>query len=93
MIIVPCLDITRLRALAKQDKEQLSELDMLFCYVSKLIDAVAETAFLGRNSLSPLIKSLTLNVSVGADYASLQASSRLASAQAQVTKVLLSGND
>jgi len=63
--------VVRLRAEIKKDKEQLSELDILFCYVSKLLDSVAETSYL-----------------VGADFASLQASSRLASAQAQVAVVL-----
>ena len=43
--------VVRLRAEIKKDKEQLSELDILFCYVSKLVDSVAETSYLGRNCI------------------------------------------
>ena len=40
--------VVTLRSRIKKDKELLSELDILFSYVSKLVDSVAETSFLGE---------------------------------------------
>ena len=40
-------EVVNLRSRTKKDKELLSELDILFSYVSKLLDSVAETSFLG----------------------------------------------
>ena len=42
--------VVTLRSQIKKDKELLSELDILFSFVSKLLDSVAETAFLGITS-------------------------------------------
>ena len=56
-----------LKTQIKQDKGQLVELETLFSYVRKMMDSVAETAFL-----------------VGAEFASLEASTRLATAESQV---------
>ena len=39
--------VVTLRSQIKKEKELLSELDILFSFVSKLLDSVAETAFLG----------------------------------------------
>ena len=39
--------VVTLRSQIRKDKELLSELDILFSFVSKLLDSVAETAFLG----------------------------------------------
>jgi len=63
--------VVELRGITKKEKEALLELGVFFTYVRKLLDSVAETAFL-----------------VGAEYASLQASSRLASAEIQVREEL-----
>eukprot|EP00092_Neocalanus_flemingeri_P001710 GFUD01001825.1.p1 GENE.GFUD01001825.1~~GFUD01001825.1.p1 ORF type:complete len:322 (-),score=132.62 GFUD01001825.1:198-1163(-) len=63
--------VVELRGILQIEKEALLELGVLFTYVRKLLDSVAETAFL-----------------VGAEYASLQASSRLATAEAQVKEEL-----
>ena len=42
--------VVSLRSQIKKDKELLSELDILFSYVSKLMDSVAETSFLGSDN-------------------------------------------
>ena len=39
--------VVTLRSRIRKDKELLSELDILFSFVSKLLDSVAETSFLG----------------------------------------------
>jgi len=59
--------LSELRSTVKTEKSTLIELELLFTYVKRLLDAAAETAFL-----------------VGAEYASLQASSRLNNAELQV---------
>ena len=41
-------NVVTLRSQIRKDKELLSELDILFSYVSKLVDSVAETSFLGE---------------------------------------------
>jgi len=63
--------VVQLRAVIKKEKATLIELGVLFTYIKKLMDSVAETAFL-----------------VGADYASLQAASRLSSAELQIKQEL-----
>jgi len=63
--------VVELRAVLRKEKATLIELGVLFAYIRKLMDSVAETAFL-----------------VGAEYASLQAASRLASAEMQVKEDL-----
>ena len=42
--------VVSLRSRIKKDKELLAELDLLFSFVSKLLDSVAETSFLGITS-------------------------------------------
>ena len=42
--------VVSLRSQIKKDKELLSEPDILFSYVSKLMDSVAETSFLGSDN-------------------------------------------
>jgi len=63
--------VVQLRAIIKKEKATLIELGVLFTYIKKLMDSVAETAFL-----------------VGAEYASLQAASRLSSAELQIKQEL-----
>jgi len=63
--------VVQLRAIIKKEKATLLELGVLFSYIKKLMDSVAETAFL-----------------VGAEYASLQAASRLCSAELQIKQEL-----
>ena len=42
--------VVTLRSRIKKDKDLLAELDLLFSFVGKLLDSVAETSFLGINS-------------------------------------------
>jgi len=63
--------VVELKGILKKEKVTLIELEVLFTYIRKLMDSVAETAFL-----------------VGAEYASLQAASRLSSAEMQVKEDL-----
>ena len=42
--------VVTLRSQVKKERELLFELDILFSFVSKLLDSVAETAFLGNSS-------------------------------------------
>merc|ERR1712142_636515 len=63
--------VVALRSMIKEEKNSLIELTVLYSYVRKLMNSVAETAFL-----------------VGAEYASIQASSRLASAERKIEEDL-----
>eukprot|EP00090_Calanus_glacialis_P003417 TRINITY_DN12530_c0_g1_i1.p1 TRINITY_DN12530_c0_g1~~TRINITY_DN12530_c0_g1_i1.p1 ORF type:complete len:215 (+),score=95.73 TRINITY_DN12530_c0_g1_i1:280-924(+) len=64
-------NVVELRGILKREKTALVELGVFFTYMRKLMDSVAETAFLA-----------------GAEYASLQAAARLASAELQVKEEL-----
>ena len=44
--------VVTLRSQIRKEKELLSELDILFSFVSKLLDSVAETSFLGITNSS-----------------------------------------
>ena len=44
--------VVQLRMEIKNDKQQLTELNILFSYVKKMMDSVAETSFLGRTNVN-----------------------------------------